>query len=434
MDQQHPSKYIEEFLEKVRGQIKSKEAKCVVEQELQAHIQQRKQEYLEKGLSDAEAAQQVINQMGNPITLGKEMHRIHKPKIDWVLIGLFSLLLIFGIVPMYTMNVEYLEHAFINKAFYSVVSLCIVIGLMFFDYRKIKHLWPWLFSIALLICILMGYSHYLVKGQMYLAIGIVNINQWFISLLFVLGLAGFLSVQISDKKKIIISFVMIWIPLYFFLLAGSIPLSIFYLITAFLIILVSSLPKKVFRKIIMLNSVVLIIMTPLLLLNLKAHQIARLTSFINPEADPGGYGYIYIRIREYIEQATLWGNKSTIAPIPEMHTDLIFPYIVYSYGWFVSGCLIACLALFLSRMLAISKESNDPLGRMLIMASVSMIGLAAIWNIGMVIGVLPITGVPLPFISYGGQFLVIYAVYIGLILSVNRRKHLVQISKKGDLA
>jgi len=161
---------------------------------------------------------------------------------------------------------------------------------------------------------------------------------------------------------------------------------------------------------------------------IKDYQKQRLTSFINPSADPANTGY---HLHESViavgaGQATGQGYERGIQArghfIPEQHTDFIFT-IVGEEGGFVCCVVLLLLYLFcLERGISIIVLCEDYLGRLLAAGVVSMLAFHIIVNVGMTIGIMPVTGVPLPFFTYGLSALLIDMAAIGLLLSVAARR------------
>ena len=88
------------FLEEVTQFIKSKEAKIYVASELDSHLQKTKNDWLKHGLSDEEAEEKAVEQMGNPAKLGKELNKLHRPKVDWLLVSLLAAVMGLGFLPL----------------------------------------------------------------------------------------------------------------------------------------------------------------------------------------------------------------------------------------------------------------------------------------------------------------------------------------------
>lgn len=425
------SSSIREFLQRVKNQIRSKEAVDFVERELQAHINERKSEYMTNGYSNTEAEEIVIKQMGNPTSLGAEMHNIHKPKVDWFLIAIFSIVLSLGTAPYYFIPFELYHINFQHKLFFSALSFIVVISLMYIDYRKITKQWVGLFAIAVILSYLPVFLDESINGHVVIAIGMVRINFWFISLFYLISFAGMLSSFARKEKQLwIATFVMVWLPIVVFLKNGYLPLAVFYYVTVVIITLLSQLPKKQIKQLLYINGISMLLAVSALIMNYKPYQTMRLHAFLSPESDPNGSGYIYLKLQELLHGSTFWGQglsyeKSFL--FPDISSEFIFALLVVNLGWLFGGMLILSIGLFLFRMFYTVHKTKDPSGIMIVTAGGCMIGFAAISNLLMVLGYIPIVGIPLPFISHGGQFQLLYSIYIGLILSVYRRKDLVQI-------
>lgn len=417
---------LQQFLQRVKDEIRSKEAKIFVERELQAHLSYRTSELIEQGYSKEAAEKIAIENMGNPISLGKEMHKIHKPKIDWFLLGLFAMVLLVGTVPYYFLSFEAFQsmqpHFFQRQLIWSLLTIIIVIAFMYFDYRILKTFWTWLLAIALILTLAMELFGVSINGQSYLSVSSFSITYWTISLFYIGSFVGNLSSKIGNKKQIAAILFIFWLPIYIFLKGAYLPLALFYFITLLVIILVSPLSNTLIKRLVILKGVFLALAIPLFFMTAKPHQIDRIYGFLNPEKDPQGVGWIYLQLQEIVQNAQFISSNEVVINLPDMHVGFIFASLLYSFGWLVGIIIILILGMLLYRMLYIVKKTKDPLGKMIVYAGVSFVGLAVLWNILMVLGMLPIIGIGLPFISYGGQSNFMYAVFLGLILSVYRRK------------
>ncbi len=157
---------------------------------------------------------------------------------------------------------------------------------------------------------------------------------------------------------------------------------------------------------------------------LKEYQRKRLIVFLDPEADPLGAGYHLIQSRIAIGAGELWGqglNQGTQTQlnfIPEQHTDFIFSSIGEELGFVGSICLLLSFFLLCWRLLKIARQAPDNFGSLLAIGILSMISFQVIVNISMTIGIAPVTGIPLPWLSYGRSALITNFIAIGLVESV----------------
>lgn len=158
---------------------------------------------------------------------------------------------------------------------------------------------------------------------------------------------------------------------------------------------------------------------------LKEYQQKRLTSFINPYEDPRGSGYHIIQSLIAIGSGGIngtglgRGNQAQGAFIPERHTDFIFAVIGEELGFKVTLLVIAAYAIICFRALKIAYQSRgEPGGSLVAIGIMSMFLFHVFLNIGMTMGIMPVAGVPLPFLSYGGTALIVNLVAIGLLHSI----------------
>ena len=159
---------------------------------------------------------------------------------------------------------------------------------------------------------------------------------------------------------------------------------------------------------------------------LKEYQRARLLVFINPHADPLGAGYTIIQSKIAIGSGQLlgrgWmaGTQNQLNFLPERHSDFLYSVIGEEWGLFGSVVTILLFAGLLWRACHVAASTPEPQGQLLAMALVSWMLYQAVVNMGMVMGLLPVVGVPLPFLSYGGSAMVMNWVAIGLLQGIHR--------------
>lgn len=157
---------------------------------------------------------------------------------------------------------------------------------------------------------------------------------------------------------------------------------------------------------------------------LKPYQQKRLSTFLNPELDPANAGYQAIQSKVAIGSGGFFGNgfgsgpQKRLAFLPEQHTDFVFSVVGEELGFL--GVLVA-LGLFLALLMVlvrIARRATDPFGGLIVAGILGLLFTHVFENIGMTVNVMPITGIPLPFFSYGGSFLLSTALAMGLVLRV----------------
>lgn len=192
------------------------------------------------------------------------------------------------------------------------------------------------------------------------------------------------------------------------------------------------------RWMFLLGAIVIAAMTPVIfyLASTNNFRWLRLVAFINPESDPTGSSYQIVNSKITIGSGGLYGKgafaEGTLTHlnyVPENHTDFIFSVVGETLGFVGSMVLLALYAFVIFRMLLLAYYTRDRFGQLIIIGVMSMLLFHVFENIGMCIGVMPITGIPLPFISYGGTNLVVNMAGIGLVLNVTYHKSSVNLTE-----
>jgi rod shape determining protein RodA len=168
--------------------------------------------------------------------------------------------------------------------------------------------------------------------------------------------------------------------------------------------------------------------TPVAWFAMKEYQRERILVFLDPFRDPLGSAYNVIQAKIAIGSGQLLGKgvagatQSRLAFLPERHTDFIFA--VFAETWGFVGCLVllTCYALLLLRGFDIAASSREPVGRLIALGVTALFATQVLVNVGMVTGLLPVVGVPLPLMSYGGTSMLVSLTGLGLLLSVRMRQ------------
>jgi rod shape determining protein RodA len=161
---------------------------------------------------------------------------------------------------------------------------------------------------------------------------------------------------------------------------------------------------------------------------IKGYQMQRLTSFINPYSDPRGAGYQLLQSKAAIGSGGLIGKGFTHATqgslgfLPAAHTDFIFASVSEQWGLIGAGAILLLFLVLLFRILRVALDAEDLFGVYIVAGVFAMLSFQILVNIGMSVGVFPITGIPLPFVSYGGSSILTNCLCVGLILNISFRR------------
>ncbi|HEY9737749.1 MAG TPA: FtsW/RodA/SpoVE family cell cycle protein, partial [Trichocoleus sp.] len=162
---------------------------------------------------------------------------------------------------------------------------------------------------------------------------------------------------------------------------------------------------------------------------LHDYQKDRLVLFLDPDKDPLGGGYHLIQSRIAIGAGEFWGRglgegtQTQLSFIPEQHTDFIFSAIGEEWGFIGAVAVLAVFWVVCLRLVIIAQNAKDDFGSLLAIGVLSMILFQVIVNVGMTIGLAPITGIPLPWVSYGRSALVTNFIALGIVESVANYRH-----------
>ena len=160
---------------------------------------------------------------------------------------------------------------------------------------------------------------------------------------------------------------------------------------------------------------------------LKPYQVDRFLAFTNPDLDPRGAGYNVEQARIAVGNGGLFGqglfegSQTRSGFVPEQHTDFVFTVAGEELGLLGAGLLIALLGVVVWRALAIAMSTDDVFGRVAAAGIACWFGFQGFQNIGMCLGIMPVTGVPLPFVSYGGSSMFAGLLAIGLLQNIRLR-------------
>jgi len=160
---------------------------------------------------------------------------------------------------------------------------------------------------------------------------------------------------------------------------------------------------------------------------LESYQLLRFQAFLDPSLDPRGAGYNTLQARIAVGNGGLFGqglfngSQTQAGFVPEQHTDFIFTVAGEELGLVGAGAIIALFAVLLWRALRIARDAADLFGRLAAVGVACWFGFQAFQNIGMCLGIMPVTGVPLPLVSYGGTSMFASLMAVGLLQNVHLR-------------
>ncbi len=362
------------------------------------------------------------------ITLIKDVFS-RKASVDWMLLSSALLIVLFGLI---TMNTFTGENLFFEKQLISVgVALVAFYLATRVDTDMLKRtnvLMILFFVVSALLIILFGLGHVAKGAQSWFKFGSFAFQPADVmKLLLVLILAKYFSrrhVEIAHFRHIIVSGVYAFIPFTLILLQPDFGSAVLIFFIWFGMILVSGVSKKHLALVFLIGAVVF---GGLWVKVFEPYQKARIMTFVNPLADIRGTGYnayqstIAVGSGQVLGKGVGYGTQSRLRFLPEYHTDFIFSAFAEEWGLIGVTILFILFFIVISRILMMALVGSSNFEMLYGMGVVVFLLSHFTVNIGMTIGILPVTGIPLPFMSFGGSHLIVEFTALGLLVSMKNR-------------
>lgn len=350
-------------------------------------------------------------------------------EFDWALFIITILLAIFGIVMIYsatrTLNTN--TNVIVQSAT-MVIGCALMLFTCFFDYEQLKNLVKpiYIFAVAILILVLLvGIGHESWGAKSWIRIGAVGIQPSEIAkICFIVTFSFHLSKVHDDINK---PLVILGLLLHIGVLLGLIALQPDFgsaLVFVFMFCCFMFVAKISYKYIIPIGVVGVASLPFIYKYILSPYQQDRINVFFNPELDPRGSGYNVIQSKIAVGSGQLWGKgylegtQNQMGYLPTKYTDFIFSVISEELGFVGAIIVVALLFFIIYKCFKTAQKADNVFGRYICVGVGSMLLFHVFENVGMCIGLMPVTGIPLPFISYGGSSLVVNMIAIGLVLSV----------------
>jgi len=359
--------------------------------------------------------------------------------MDWTLLVTVILIISFGIVTISSAKQVVNGIAFWEKQLlWALVGIAVLILVQTLSYEDLAKWAKYIYVLNLVLLILVTVMGKTAKGaESWLKLGPVAIQPSEFSKIFIIiTFATYLSQKqgnIKQFKDLIPCFIHVGIPMLLILAQPDLGTALVFIAILFGMLFVGGARPLYLISLIVLGLTVAIggfylHQKGVIELPLEPHQINRLTSFINPEQDPRGTGYHVIQSQIAIGSGGITGKglykgtQNKLDFLPEDHTDFVFAVVGEEMGFVGSAILLILLFVLLYRGLRIAAEAKDFFGTLLATGIVSMLLFHIFENVGMTVSLMPITGIPLPLVSYGGSSMVTNMISIGILLNIYLRR------------
>ena len=319
---------------------------------------------------------------------------------------------------------------FLRQLIWFSMGLTVMVASLFFNYKSLDN-WANLIYVVCVILLVSVFVFGKVVGgaRRWLALGPISIQpSEMFKLVIIIVIARHYSKHADTQgvglRKLFVPMVMTIIPLILIVKQPDLGTALLIAIIVASIKIFIKIKKRVF----IFMSFFLTISVPVVWFFLKGYQKQRILTFLNPDLDPLNAGYHIIQSKIAIGSGMitgkgfLRGTQSALSFLPEQHTDFIFSVWAEEWGFIGSvGLLVLFFALILLG-LNIAHRCRDSFGKILATGITIMIFWQVFINIGMVMGLMPVVGVPLPFVSYGGSSTITMMISVGLLLNISMRR------------
>jgi len=352
---------------------------------------------------------------------------------DKTLLAMTILICLFGLLVVYSATqakgLEFSESYLLKQMSWmllGILLLFIVINISYQRFVDISYLLYALNVILLIFVLIIGKTK--LGAQRWFSIGSFAFQpSEFIKINLILALSGYVGSRketISKLSNLFIPFVLLSIPFLLVLMQPDLGTALILLPIFLSVLWIGGANRKHLMSMILVGLAAL----PLLWHILHGYQRQRLLVFLDPNIDPLGAGYTIIQSKIAIGSGGLlgkgWlsGTQNQLNFLPERHTDFIFSVVGEEWGFLGATALILMYFLIVKRAINIASLTTDMYGKLIAGGIAVMLSLQIIINIGMTIGLMPVVGIPLPLVSYGGSSLLATFIAIGLLLNVGMRR------------
>jgi rod shape determining protein RodA len=352
---------------------------------------------------------------------------------DWTLLGMVMLLCTISVLEIYSATLHTKYAGFHTKQVYWIAGGLVAMFIFAkIDYHKLIDYIPWAYGICLVALIaVLAVGQKVLGARRWIKLGPMHFqpSEW-VKLVLIIAVARYfanLGGRSLTWREILKAFALVGVPMLLVLKQPDLGTTLTYLP-----ILVAGLflGGINIRQALILSTCGLALVAGVWTSGklLKPYQKARLTSFINPDNDPRGTGYQLLQSKIAVGSGGVWGKgaakgtqtQGDFLPIP--HADFIFAAFGEEHG-FVGAFFVLLLYFFvLMRLIQNAQTAADLSGSLIIMGVVAVLTFQIAVNVGMVIGFMPVTGIPLPLMSYGGSSVLFTFLALGAVMNVRMRR------------
>lgn len=361
------------------------------------------------------------------------MRKRELKNVEWTILIVAIILCIIGLVALFSATNETEHDDFNKQCIWFVVSIIIMIGVMIIDYETLIKISPIFYGMFIILLIAVLFTPEINGATSWFDIGFFSFQPGEFAKIFVILFLALAISRIQERGKqeinrptrLLILLAILGVPVLLIIKQPDFGTAAAFVVAAALMIIAAGIDKKY-----IIGTIILVLVSVPLIYNfiLPEHAKQRIDIFLNPESDPRGAGYNIIQSKIAIGaggltgMGLLKGNQTQLGYLYPKSTDFIFAVIGEEMGFIVAGTVVILYVLLITKSLYVAKTAKDEVGSLIATGITGVFLFHFVENIGMVIGLLPITGVPLPFVSYGGSSLMTNFMLIGILLNISSKR------------
>lgn len=361
------------------------------------------------------------------------MRKRELKNMEWGILIVAIILSIIGIVALFSATQETEYDEFSKQIIWLVVSLIAMVIVMFIDYNLLLKASPVLYGLTIILLIAVLFTKPVNGATSWFNIGSFSLQPGEFAKVTVILFLTYVITKIQKRgqeeinrpTRLLIILSALAVPVLLIVKQPDYGTALAFIVAMALMLFTSGLDKKYIIGIILL----VVIAVPLLYnFVLPEHAKTRIDVFLNPESDPRGSGYNIIQSKLAIGaggltgMGLLKGNQTQLGFLYPKTTDFIYSVIGEEMGFVVAGTIILLFVYLITKSIYVAKTAKDKAGSIIAIGITGIFLFHVLENIGMVMGLLPITGVPLPFVSYGGSSLITNFICVGLLLNISGKR------------
>lgn len=359
--------------------------------------------------------------------------------IEWTILICSILLVVIGCIALYSATFEIGKQDFNKQVIWAIICIPVVIIVTIMDYEILAKISPFLFGVIIVLLIGVLFTTPINGARSWYNLGALSFQPGEAAKIITILFLSYIVSKVQSKDRDNISN-----PLYILLFIGivAIPASLIisqpdigtaipFVIALIFILFAGGIKKRyIIISFLIIASCITILATNQDLYEkiMPAHARARIETYLHPELDPRGAGYNVLQSKlaigsgQLVGMGVLKGNQTQLGYLHPKTTDFIYSVIGEEMGFIAAGSVIIIYIILITKGIYVAKTAKDPVGSYIATGIVAVFMFHMLENIGMTMGILPITGIPLPFISYGGTSLLTNFICVGLLLSISARR------------